>query len=177
MESILVWVDALFLISVDVCGFKTVFAVDTFSLLVNHIDKSWPGSAKQWYVEQKSWSPSDNQKVTPSEVRKGNTNNTKAVKKHYEHLPSVGLAQKYQVIGSKLFNLTLSLTCPFILWKREEHLSAVLDIKDSLSREDRAALLKAFHDNCGETESEATLLFADIEVKPRKYGLCGCFCC
>nr|XP_047925821.1 uncharacterized protein LOC106047013 isoform X1 [Anser cygnoides] len=60
---------------------------------------------------------------------------------------------------------------------REEHLSAVLDLKDSLSRKDRAALLKAFHDNCGETETETTLLFADIEVKPRKYGLCGCFCC
>ncbi|XP_074438498.1 uncharacterized protein LOC141741559 isoform X2 [Larus michahellis] len=58
---------------------------------------------------------------------------------------------------------------------RKEHLSAVLDMKDSLSREDRAALLKAFHDNC--RESEANLLFADIEVKPRKYGLCGCLCC
>uniref|UniRef100_A0A8C3J627 Exocyst complex component Sec6 n=1 Tax=Calidris pygmaea TaxID=425635 RepID=A0A8C3J627_9CHAR len=60
---------------------------------------------------------------------------------------------------------------------RKEHLSAVLDIKDSLSREDRAALLKAFHDNCRESETEANLLFADIEVKPRKYGLCGCLCC
>ncbi|XP_029863089.1 uncharacterized protein LOC115338583 isoform X2 [Aquila chrysaetos chrysaetos] len=60
---------------------------------------------------------------------------------------------------------------------RKEHLSAVLDIKDSLSREDRAALLKAFHDNCRESETEPNLLFADIEVNPRKYGLCGCFCC
>ncbi|XP_068048411.1 tumor necrosis factor alpha-induced protein 2-like [Anomalospiza imberbis] len=60
---------------------------------------------------------------------------------------------------------------------RKEHLSAVLDIKDSLSREDRAALLKAFHDNCREVETEANMLFADIEVKPRKYGLCGCLCC
>ncbi|XP_052639223.1 exocyst complex component 3-like protein 2 isoform X3 [Harpia harpyja] len=60
---------------------------------------------------------------------------------------------------------------------RKEHLSAVLDIKDSLSREDRAALLKAFHDNCRESETEPDLLFADIEVNPRKYGLCGCFCC
>ncbi|KAM6359444.1 exocyst complex component 3-like isoform 8-T22 [Alca torda] len=60
---------------------------------------------------------------------------------------------------------------------RKEHLSAVLDMKDSLSREDRAALLKAFHDNCRESETEANLLFADIEVKPRKYGLCGCLCC
>ncbi|KAM4779487.1 exocyst complex component 3-like isoform 2-T5 [Cyanocitta cristata] len=60
---------------------------------------------------------------------------------------------------------------------RKEHLSAVLDIKDSLSREDRAALLKAFHDNCRESETEANLLFADIETKPRKYGLCGCLCC
>ncbi|XP_014727402.1 PREDICTED: exocyst complex component 3-like isoform X1 [Sturnus vulgaris] len=60
---------------------------------------------------------------------------------------------------------------------RKEHLSAVLDIKDSLSREDRAALLKAFRDNCRESETEANLLFADIEVKPRKYGLCGCLCC
>ncbi|XP_071282489.1 exocyst complex component 3-like protein 2 [Agelaius tricolor] len=60
---------------------------------------------------------------------------------------------------------------------RKEHLSAVLDIKDSLSREDRAALLKAFHDNCRESETEANLLFADIEVKPRKCGLCGCLCC
>ncbi|KAM6335876.1 exocyst complex component 3-like protein isoform 1-T3 [Podargus strigoides] len=60
---------------------------------------------------------------------------------------------------------------------RKEHLSAVLDIKDSLSWEDRAALLKAFHDNCRESETEANLLFADIEVKPRKYGLCGCLCC
>ncbi|XP_056350197.1 exocyst complex component 3-like isoform X2 [Oenanthe melanoleuca] len=60
---------------------------------------------------------------------------------------------------------------------RKEHLSAVLDIKDSLSREDRAALLKTFHDNCRESETEANLLFADIEVKPRKYGLCGCLCC
>ncbi|XP_075007118.1 uncharacterized protein LOC142082703 [Calonectris borealis] len=64
-----------------------------------------------------------------------------------------------------------------LLLGRKEHLSAVLDIKDSLSREDRAALLKAFHDNCRESETEANLLFADIEVKPRKYGLCGCFCC
>nr|XP_009924561.1 PREDICTED: uncharacterized protein LOC104322881 isoform X1 [Haliaeetus albicilla] len=60
---------------------------------------------------------------------------------------------------------------------RKEHLSAVLDIKDSLSQEDRAALLKAFHDNCRESETEPNLLFADIEVNPRKYGLCGCFCC
>ncbi|XP_074681286.1 uncharacterized protein LOC141923623 isoform X2 [Strix aluco] len=60
---------------------------------------------------------------------------------------------------------------------RKEHLSAVLDIKDSLSREDRAALLKAFHDNCTESETEANLLFADVEVKPRKYGFCGCLCC
>ncbi|XP_064279333.1 exocyst complex component 3-like isoform X1 [Passer domesticus] len=60
---------------------------------------------------------------------------------------------------------------------RKEHLSAVLDIKDSLSREDRAALLKAFHDNCRESETEAHLLFADIEVKPTKYGLCGWLCC
>ncbi|XP_026647015.2 exocyst complex component 3 isoform X2 [Zonotrichia albicollis] len=60
---------------------------------------------------------------------------------------------------------------------RKEHLSAVLDIKDSLSRDDRAALLKAFHDNCRESETEANLLFADIEVKPRKCGLCGCLCC
>ncbi|XP_066044964.1 tumor necrosis factor alpha-induced protein 2-like isoform X1 [Chamaea fasciata] len=60
---------------------------------------------------------------------------------------------------------------------RKEHLSAMLDIKDSLSREDRAALLRVFHDNCWESETEANLLFADIEVKPRKYGLCGCLCC
>ncbi|XP_054142896.1 exocyst complex component 3-like protein 2 [Melozone crissalis] len=60
---------------------------------------------------------------------------------------------------------------------RKDHLSAVLDIKDSLSRDDRAALLKAFHDNCRESETEANLLFADIEVKPRKCGLCGCLCC
>ncbi|XP_068016279.1 uncharacterized protein [Melanerpes formicivorus] len=57
---------------------------------------------------------------------------------------------------------------------RKEQLSAVLDMKDSLRREDRAALLKAFHD-C--RESETNLLFADIEVKPRKYGLCCCLCC
>lgn len=73
--------------------------------------------------------------------------------------------------------LTRSLTCPLVLLERKEHLSAVLDIKDSLSREDRAALLRAFHDNCGESETEANLLFADIEVKTRKYGLCGCLCC
>ncbi|KAM6074762.1 exocyst complex component 3-like isoform 2-T13 [Chlamydotis macqueenii] len=60
---------------------------------------------------------------------------------------------------------------------RKEHLSALLDIKDSLSRQDRAALLKAFHDNCRESETEGNLLFADIEVKPRRYGLCGCLCC
>ncbi|XP_030922194.1 exocyst complex component 3-like [Geospiza fortis] len=60
---------------------------------------------------------------------------------------------------------------------RKEHLSAVLDIKDSLSREDRAALLKAFHDNCRELETEANLLFADIEVKPTKCRLCCCLCC
>nr|XP_030130909.3 exocyst complex component 3 [Taeniopygia guttata] len=60
---------------------------------------------------------------------------------------------------------------------RKEHLSAVLDMKDSLSREDRAALLKAFHDNCRESETEANMLFADIEVKPSKCGLCGCLCC
>ncbi|XP_063253433.1 exocyst complex component 3-like [Prinia subflava] len=60
---------------------------------------------------------------------------------------------------------------------RKEHLSAVLDIKDSLSREDRAALLRVFHDNCWESETEANLLFADIEVKPGKYGFCGCLCC
>ncbi|XP_071415485.1 exocyst complex component 3-like protein 2 [Pithys albifrons albifrons] len=60
---------------------------------------------------------------------------------------------------------------------RKEHLTAVLNIKDSLSREDRAALLKAFQDNCRESETEANLLFADIEVKPRNCGLCGCLCC
>nr|XP_021384603.1 exocyst complex component 3 [Lonchura striata domestica] len=60
---------------------------------------------------------------------------------------------------------------------RKEHLSAVLDMKDSLSWEDRAALLKAFHDNCRELETEANMLFADIEVKPSKCGLCGCLCC
>lgn len=81
------------------------------------------------------------------------------------------------MIGSKLFSLALSLICPLTLLERKEHLSAVLDIKVSLSREDRASLLKAFHDNCRESETEANLLFADIEVKPRKYGLCGCLCC
>ncbi|XP_050192437.1 uncharacterized protein LOC126651015 isoform X3 [Myiozetetes cayanensis] len=60
---------------------------------------------------------------------------------------------------------------------RKEHLRAVLDIKDSLSQEDRTALLKAFEDNCRESETEANLLFADIEVKPGRYGLCGCLCC
>ncbi|KAM6274091.1 exocyst complex component 3-like protein 2 [Porphyrio hochstetteri] len=60
---------------------------------------------------------------------------------------------------------------------RKEHLSAVLDIKDALSREDRAALLKAFHDNCRDSEAGTNLLFADIEVTPRKYGLCACLCC
>ncbi|XP_064001758.1 uncharacterized protein LOC135173187 [Pogoniulus pusillus] len=60
---------------------------------------------------------------------------------------------------------------------RKEHLSTVLDMKDSVSREDRAALLKAFHDNYRVPETEANLLFADIEVKPRRYGLCSCLCC
>ncbi|XP_030340511.1 exocyst complex component 3-like protein 2 isoform X3 [Strigops habroptila] len=60
---------------------------------------------------------------------------------------------------------------------REEHLSAVLDIKGSLNREDRAALLEAFHSNCRESKPEVNLLFADIEVKPGKYRLCGCLCC
>ncbi|XP_071601588.1 exocyst complex component 3-like [Heliangelus exortis] len=60
---------------------------------------------------------------------------------------------------------------------RKEHLSAMLDIKDSLSREDRAALLEAFHDNFRESQTEANLLFADIEIKPRKHGLCSCLCC
>ncbi|KAM9557091.1 uncharacterized protein ACIB01_008428 isoform 5-T6 [Guaruba guarouba] len=60
---------------------------------------------------------------------------------------------------------------------RKEHLSAVLDIKVSLNREDRAALLAAFHDNCRESKPEVNLLFADIEIKPGKHGLCGCLCC
>ncbi|XP_061854595.1 uncharacterized protein LOC133625652 isoform X3 [Colius striatus] len=60
---------------------------------------------------------------------------------------------------------------------RKEHLSAVLDIKGSLSRGDRAAVLKAFHDNCRESATEANLLFEDIEVSPGKSGLCGCLCC
>ncbi|XP_065541155.1 exocyst complex component 3-like protein [Lathamus discolor] len=60
---------------------------------------------------------------------------------------------------------------------RKEHLSAVLNIKVSLNREDRAALLEAFHDNCRESKPEVNLLFADIEVKPGKYGLCACLCC
>ncbi|KAM4666537.1 uncharacterized protein AAGF69_006329 isoform 12-T17 [Amazona ochrocephala] len=60
---------------------------------------------------------------------------------------------------------------------RKEHLSAVLDIKVSLNREDRAALLDAFHDNCRESKPEVNLLFADIEIKPGKYGLCACLCC
>ncbi|RLW10142.1 hypothetical protein DV515_00001934 [Chloebia gouldiae] len=58
---------------------------------------------------------------------------------------------------------------------RKEHLSAVLDIKDSLSREDRAALLKAFHDNCREWETEANMLFADIEACWEKHE--ALFCC
>jgi len=94
-----------------------------------------------------------------------------------QQLPIFGLVQQNGVIGSKLISLTLSLTYPFTLLERKEHLSAVLDIKDSLRREDRAALLRAFNDNCRESETEANLLFADIEVKPRKYGLCGCLCC
>ncbi|KAM9014348.1 exocyst complex component 3-like isoform 1-T2 [Ara ararauna] len=60
---------------------------------------------------------------------------------------------------------------------RKEHLSAVLDIKVSLNREDRAALLAAFHDNCRESKPEVNLLFADTEIKPGKHGLCGCLCC
>ncbi|XP_062432861.1 uncharacterized protein LOC134141021 isoform X3 [Rhea pennata] len=51
---------------------------------------------------------------------------------------------------------------------RQEHLNIILDLKDSLSRRDRAALLKIFHDNCEE--------IGDIEVKSRTYGLCDCFC-
>ncbi|XP_061232304.1 uncharacterized protein LOC133224645 isoform X4 [Neopsephotus bourkii] len=60
---------------------------------------------------------------------------------------------------------------------RKEHLSAVLNIKVSLNREDRAALLEAFHDNCRDSNPGVNLLFADIEVKPGKYGLCACLCC
>ncbi|XP_012984600.2 uncharacterized protein [Melopsittacus undulatus] len=60
---------------------------------------------------------------------------------------------------------------------RKEHLSAMLNIKVSLNRKDRAALLEAFHDNCRESKPEVNLLFADIEVKPGKYGLCACLCC
>ncbi|XP_021258514.1 uncharacterized protein LOC110401586 isoform X2 [Numida meleagris] len=60
---------------------------------------------------------------------------------------------------------------------REEHLSTLLDIKDSLHREDKAALLKIFRDNCRKTETESNLLFEDIEVKPGIYKHCCCFCC
>ncbi|XP_015721184.1 exocyst complex component 3-like isoform X2 [Coturnix japonica] len=59
---------------------------------------------------------------------------------------------------------------------REEHLNAVLDIKEPLRREDRDALLKIFRDNCRKTETENNLLFEDIEVKPGMYKCC-CFCC
>ncbi|KAM6068200.1 exocyst complex component 3-like isoform 2-T3 [Theristicus caerulescens] len=86
----------------------------------------------------------------------------------------LGLIQTSDAEGMKIALLPILKEFPDL---RKEHLSAVLDIKDSLSREDRTALLKAFHDNCRESETEANLLFADIEVKPRKYGLCGCFCC
>ncbi|XP_057253129.1 uncharacterized protein LOC130592658 isoform X1 [Pezoporus wallicus] len=60
---------------------------------------------------------------------------------------------------------------------RKEHLNAVLNIKVSLNREDRAALLEAFHDNCRDSKPGVNLLFADIELKPGKYGLCACLCC
>ncbi|XP_037249247.1 exocyst complex component 3-like protein isoform X4 [Falco rusticolus] len=88
--------------------------------------------------------------------------------------PILELIQTSDVEGMKIALLPILKEFPDL---RKEHLSAVLDIRGSLSREDRAALLKAFHDNSRESETEANLLFADIEVKPRKYGLCGCLCC
>ncbi|XP_072194666.1 exocyst complex component 3-like [Excalfactoria chinensis] len=60
---------------------------------------------------------------------------------------------------------------------REEHLKAVLDIREPLRREDRDALLKIFRDNCRKTEAEGSLLFEDIEVKPGTCTCCCCFCC
>ncbi|XP_068803246.1 exocyst complex component 3 isoform X2 [Struthio camelus] len=84
----------------------------------------------------------------------------------------LGLIQTSDAEGMKIALLPILREFPDL---RKEHLSVVLDLKDSLSREDRAALLNIFHDNCGETETN--LLFGDIEVKPRTYGLCGCFCC
>lgn len=60
---------------------------------------------------------------------------------------------------------------------REEHLSAVLDIKESLRQEDRIALLKIFHDNCRKPDIESNLLFEDIEVERGMCARCCCFCC
>ncbi|XP_025967081.2 uncharacterized protein LOC112989899 [Dromaius novaehollandiae] len=84
----------------------------------------------------------------------------------------IGLIQTSDAEGMKIALLPILREFPDL---RKEHLSVVLDLKDSLSREDRAALLNTFHDNCGETGTN--LLFGDIEVKPRTCGLCGCFCC
>uniref|UniRef100_A0A8C9G507 Exocyst complex component 3 n=1 Tax=Pavo cristatus TaxID=9049 RepID=A0A8C9G507_PAVCR len=83
----------------------------------------------------------------------------------------LGLIQAPDAEGMKIALLPIFSQFPDL---REEHLSAVLNIKESLRREDRVALLRIFRDNCGKTETESSLLFEDIEVKP---GTCCCFCC
>ncbi|XP_031409555.1 exocyst complex component 3-like protein isoform X2 [Meleagris gallopavo] len=86
----------------------------------------------------------------------------------------LGLIQAPDVEGMKIALLPVLRQFPGL---REEHLNILLDIKGSLHREDRVALLEIFRDNCRKTETESNLLFGDIEVKPGMCECCCCFCC
>lgn len=86
----------------------------------------------------------------------------------------LGLIQAPDAEGTKIALLPMLSQFPDL---REEHLSAVLDIKESLRQEDRIALLKIFHDNCRKPDIESNLLFEDIEVERGMCARCCCFCC
>ncbi|XP_024072952.2 exocyst complex component 3-like protein isoform X1 [Terrapene carolina triunguis] len=60
---------------------------------------------------------------------------------------------------------------------RKEHLNIILDIKGSLNGTDRNAMLEVVYDNCVGFERGHNSFFEAIEIKPGKYGVCGCCCC
>ncbi|XP_052549897.1 uncharacterized protein LOC128085926 isoform X2 [Tympanuchus pallidicinctus] len=86
----------------------------------------------------------------------------------------LGLIQAPDAEGMKIALLPVLRQFPDL---REEHLNTLLDIKGSLHKEDRVALLKILCDNCRKTETESNLLFEDIEVKPGMCERCPCFFC
>ncbi|XP_034622972.1 exocyst complex component 3-like protein 2 [Trachemys scripta elegans] len=60
---------------------------------------------------------------------------------------------------------------------RKEHLNIILDLKGSLNGTDRNAMLEVVYDNCVGFERGHNSFFEAIEIKPGKYGICGCCCC